>query len=135
MARRTICFWLRCIPCSISRTVGNSCMQRWRKCLRMTSHSPEGRSDMRETWKELRRSILERDNFLCQFCGLGGKSSDIILEIDHILERSRGGTDDPSNLRVLCSTCHKLRHGKIPRVDNTFSSRRRRKKERRNRGR
>jgi len=89
---------------------------------------------MNMTWKELRRSILERDKFLCQFCGRGGKSSDIILEIDHIIERSKGGTDDPLNLRVLCTTCHCLRHGKVSRVDGTFTSRRMRKKERKKRG-
>jgi 5-methylcytosine-specific restriction protein A len=90
---------------------------------------------MKEAWKELRRSILERDNFRCQFCGLGGKTSDIILEIDHILEKSKGGSDDPSNLRVLCQKCHMIRHNKTPRVDGTFTSRRERKKERKKRGR
>jgi 5-methylcytosine-specific restriction protein A len=27
-------------------------------------------------------------------------------EIDHIVERADGGTDEPSNLRTLCVACH-----------------------------
>ena len=33
-----------------------------------------------------------------------------ILEIHHILERCNGGTDDVSNLIVLCPNCHSLVH-------------------------
>lgn len=28
------------------------------------------------------------------------------LHIGHILDKSHGGSDDPSNLRALCSTCN-----------------------------
>ena len=30
----------------------------------------------------------------------------VTLEIGHIVSRSHGGTDQPSNLRALCSTCN-----------------------------
>ena len=33
-----------------------------------------------------------------------------ILQIHHIIERSNGGTDDPSNLEVLCPNCHTMHH-------------------------
>jgi len=80
-------------------------------------------------WKEIRRAILERDKFLCQFCGRGGRASDIILEIDHITPRSAGGSDDFDNLRTLCQNCHFLRHNKVPKTKGTFSDRRRRKRD------
>ncbi len=32
------------------------------------------------------------------------------LEEDHIIPKSRGGTDDPSNKRILCKACHDYRH-------------------------
>jgi len=34
------------------------------------------------------------------------------LEIHHKIYRSRGGTNDPSNLTCLCSACHALTHEK-----------------------
>lgn len=97
----------------------------------MQFHISQWRSSRRlyvETWRDIRRAILERDNFLCQICGLGGKSSDIILEIDHILPKSQGGGHEPENLRTLCRNCHIRRHGNTPRTPGTFSDRRRRKR-------
>lgn len=60
--------------------------------------------------KEFRLSILERDEFKCVRCGCGGRDSKWILEIDHILPVSQGGSDDPENLRTLCVFCHDVRH-------------------------
>lgn len=50
----------------------------------------------------LRRQILERDAHRCQSCGARER-----LEIDHIHPRSKGGSNDPSNLQVLCATCNR----------------------------
>lgn len=50
---------------------------------------------------EIRRHVMERDNFACVECG-----SDFALSIDHIWPYSKGGTDDPDNLRVLCRSCN-----------------------------
>lgn len=52
----------------------------------------------------LRQRILERDNFTCQQCG--ATHEDALLEIDHVHPRAKGGTNDPSNLQVLCQTCN-----------------------------
>jgi predicted transcriptional regulator len=49
----------------------------------------------------IRKRILKRDNFKCQNC-----SSSYNLHIDHIIPRSKGGTDEDSNLQVLCSKCN-----------------------------
>jgi hypothetical protein len=55
--------------------------------------------------KTLRYDILSRDNFTCQCCG--AKSIDgAVLEVDHIVPRSKGGSNDPGNLRTLCSNCN-----------------------------
>ena len=54
--------------------------------------------------------ILDRDKYRCKCC----KDKNTRLEVHHILERSKGGTDIPSNLITLCSECHKLVHkGKL----------------------
>lgn len=56
--------------------------------------------------------VLNRDNYTCQYCK--GKHKDSKLEVHHIIFRSQGGSDEGSNLVVLCHTCHKdLHSGKI----------------------
>ena len=35
-----------------------------------------------------------------------------IMEVDHILPRSRGGTDHPENLQLLCSACNRSKGGR-----------------------
>lgn len=67
----------------------------------------------REISKEVRAYVLDRNGFTCQMCGaaagethphdLGRKTR---LHIGHIIDKSIGGTDDPSNLRALCSVCN-----------------------------
>ncbi|MCR6712899.1 MAG: HNH endonuclease [Demequina sp.] len=59
-----------------------------------------------------RAEVLDRDGYTCQSCGLGAGDIDpdtgrkVRLHLGHIVDKSRGGTDDPSNLRTLCSTCN-----------------------------
>lgn len=65
---------------------------------------------MGTTWKELRYAVLERDNFQCRFCDRGGKSSDYILEVHHVIWRRNGGSDAMSNLITVCPYCHDLIH-------------------------
>jgi hypothetical protein len=50
-------------------------------------------------------SILARDSWTCCSCGRTAKDG-VTLEVDHILPRSRGGTDDPDNLQTLCKKCN-----------------------------
>lgn len=63
--------------------------------------------------KETRALVLDRNGFTCQVCGAvagephpydeGRKTR---LHIGHIVDKSLGGTDDPSNLRAICSVCN-----------------------------
>lgn len=50
---------------------------------------------------KIRVYILERDNFMCQFCGAGKESR---LHIDHIDKNTENNSLD--NLRVLCMQCN-----------------------------
>jgi 5-methylcytosine-specific restriction endonuclease McrA len=54
---------------------------------------------------KLRFDILERDNHTCQACGATPHDG-ATLEIDHIQPFSKGGTDEPNNLQVLCRECN-----------------------------
>jgi hypothetical protein len=52
--------------------------------------------------------VLHRDNYTCQ-SGRKVKHS-AKLHVHHVVFRSQGGTDSPSNLKVLCETCHNDLH-------------------------
>lgn len=52
-------------------------------------------------WKVRRQEIFERDGFKCIIC-----SSRLGLSVDHQINRSQGGTHDPSNLGTKCLQCH-----------------------------
>lgn len=63
--------------------------------------------------KETRAFVLDRNGFTCQMCGaVAGEphpydpSRKTRLHIGHVIDKSLGGTDDPSNLRAICSICN-----------------------------
>lgn len=62
-------------------------------------------------WKKRRLLVLKRDGYTCHYCGLDANS------VDHVLPRSRGGTDDLDNLVACCSSCNSSKG------DRFFSSR------------
>jgi 5-methylcytosine-specific restriction endonuclease McrA len=64
-------------------------------------------------WRRLRKQVIEAQPW-CTFCKHTG-SKDNPLSVDHIVQRQHGGTDDPSNLRVLCLSCnHQRQRGANP---------------------
>lgn len=56
-------------------------------------------------WQQLRKRILARDKHLCQSCKRKGRIT-AGNEVDHKLAKSKGGTDDESNLECICTPCH-----------------------------
>ena len=53
-------------------------------------------------WRRKREEIFKRDKYTCQVCDrIGGE-----LELDHIINVARGGTDDDHNLQTMCNPCH-----------------------------
>ena len=54
--------------------------------------------------KDLRLTILERDNNTCQSCGYHAVGRQ--MHIDHIIPVSKGGKTVESNLQVLCANCN-----------------------------
>ena len=63
--------------------------------------------------KETRAFVLDRNGFTCQMCGaVAGEphpydpTRKTRLHIGHIIDKSKGGIDEPSNLRAICSVCN-----------------------------
>lgn len=54
--------------------------------------------------KKLRFEVFKRDNFTCQYCGR--KAPDIVLNVDHIVPVSKGGTNELLNLTTSCFDCN-----------------------------
>jgi len=54
--------------------------------------------------EEIRRQIMERDNYTCQLCGGPGE------HVHHKIQLQDGGTNRPDNLITLCHECHKAIH-------------------------
>ena len=55
----------------------------------------------------LRYEILKRAKFRCELCGISAEQK--ALEVDHIVPRNSGGTDDESNLQSLCYSCNAMK--------------------------
>lgn len=51
---------------------------------------------------EVKREVIRRDGSHCLCCGNTRR-----LQVDHIISRYHGGTNDPSNLQTLCSFCNR----------------------------
>lgn len=56
-------------------------------------------------WDKLRAQIKARDLGLCQECLRNGRTT-VGTDCDHIVPKSQGGSDDPSNLEMKCRACH-----------------------------
>lgn len=51
-----------------------------------------------------RYEILKRAKFRCELCGISADEK--ALEVDHILPRNLGGSDEEHNLQALCYSCN-----------------------------
>lgn len=57
-------------------------------------------------WRAIRQRVLYRDRYRCT---IGGpECAGTAIEVDHIVNKAAGGTDDLTNLRSVCSECHRV---------------------------
>jgi len=59
-----------------------------------------------------RRTVLGRDHYTCQYCGL--ESSRQMLTLDHVLPRSRGGKSTWENVVTACQRCNGRKGNRTP---------------------
>jgi ATP adenylyltransferase len=78
----------------------------------------------RDPWSHRRKSlgyvpgtqryeVLKRAKYRCELCGVSAEHK--ALEVDHIIPRNKGGSDDESNLQALCYSCNATKRDR----DNT----------------
>jgi len=77
------------------------------KSLIITLMAPlEGMPKKRRTIPaDVQRYVFDRDDGTCVLCGVNTN-----IHFDHIIPVSRGGSNEPENIRILCATCN-LRKG------------------------
>jgi len=61
----------------------------------------------------LRYEILKRAHYRCELCGVSAEHK--ALEVDHIVPRNHGGSDESHNLQALCYSCNAMKQDR----DNT----------------
>jgi 5-methylcytosine-specific restriction endonuclease McrA len=58
--------------------------------------------------KKRKQSLILENNGICQYCGKKFKATE--LDVHHIIEISKGGSNKDSNLIVLCPNDHRRAH-------------------------
>ncbi|WP_206675444.1 HIT domain-containing protein [Mariprofundus sp. KV] len=55
----------------------------------------------------IRYEVLKRAQFRCELCGIS--AAEKALEVDHIVPRNHGGSDNISNFQSLCYSCNAMK--------------------------
>jgi diadenosine tetraphosphate (Ap4A) HIT family hydrolase len=71
---------------------------------RIWQHRKLGLGDISGT---IKYEVLRRASTRCELCGVSNR--DRALEVDHILPRNHGGSDDIANLQALCYSCNAMK--------------------------
>lgn len=56
-----------------------------------------------ENWTAIRVKILERDDYMCAYCGKKATT------VDHLIPKTKGGTEDDDNLVSCCKSCNTIK--------------------------
>ena len=87
--------------------------------LRTRSNERRIRPTKRVTWpKGLKQELMKRQDNTCVYCGYRRIAR--TLDIDHMIPAVRGGSNDISNLQVICRPCNQR---KGPQTDEEFRAR------------
>jgi 5-methylcytosine-specific restriction endonuclease McrA len=59
-----------------------------------------------QRWKDQRKRVLKRDDYICQYCG--GTAT----QVDHVIPRKSGGGHEMENLLSSCAPCNQRKGSK-----------------------
>jgi hypothetical protein len=92
---------VRLMMCPSSRTMGVKSM----------GQSARKSTGSTRRWRQIRETILRRDQYICQYCGQDADT------VDHVIPISKGGNDLPDNLMAACKRCNYSKSDRMnPRV-------------------
>lgn len=60
--------------------------------------------DEKEVWRQIKEQVWNRDHGRCQECG-----SDELLDLDHLIPLSKGGSNTYRNIQLICEPCKKTK--------------------------
>lgn len=69
-------------------------------------------------WDKLKKRVLAEDGNLCQPCLKDGVYTNAV-DVDHIINKASGGTNQRANLQSICKACHRIKtkkeseHGRL----------------------
>jgi hypothetical protein len=66
---------------------------------------------------QIRRRVMERAAYCCEYCRLSQEDMFFAFEIDHIISRKHGGSDDLDNLCLSCPDCNAYKGSDIASID------------------
>lgn len=58
---------------------------------------------------ELRQTIADRANYLCEYCLIAEADTFYGCEVDHIISLKHGGSSDADNLAYACTLCNRAK--------------------------
>lgn len=98
-----------CLSCGRVTTAGSRCPA----CAQLYTQQRDHRRGTRtqrgydNAWLRLSRLVLERDGYVCAYCG------GVADTADHITPKSRGGDDGLDNLVAACRPCNSSKGGSL----------------------
>lgn len=87
-----------CLDCGSVAPTGSRCPRcrsRWEASRGTSTQRGYG-----STWRRTSQRVIARDGGVCAYCG------DVATTSDHVVPKSKGGTDDLSNLVAACRPCN-----------------------------
>ncbi len=99
-----------CGRCQIWKPLTSFARKSWRE---------DGRSgscrDCRHPTRKHLTFLLKRDGYICAWCKqpLTDIDNSRKVHVDHIFPKSKGGSDDPSNLQLLHRRCNIIKRGQL----------------------
>ncbi len=67
---------------------------------------------------ESRRLVASRAGFCCEYCGIAEDDSFLGCEVDHIVSRKHGGSDEVENLAFACTPCNRSKGTDLGSLDD-----------------
>jgi len=59
---------------------------------------------------DIKRAVIERANSCCEYCGTPSRYGSDPLSVEHVVPRTRGGSDDADNLAAACQGCNNSKY-------------------------